>query len=257
MARENPISRIESSLTDQLVVEARAELPDDTRLAFEENIPPEELQYWSLVEESLAEGNMVLHELRDKGSHELLSARLMVYYDARHDNEPAFILAAWSVTPDAPPHGQDSLRGKGKGFGSYLLHRSVAYILENHPEVFAIVSERESAISTNQTVQRAQRARWHQVNGFCSVQDFPYEIPAFTPYECSEKYMAVYERPSVPVPGELLILRMDGQKILPGSILISIVERIYHWGYDIKYTDPYMSQRMSLIEPARTYLLKD
>jgi hypothetical protein len=249
-------SRVSPDVLPHLMFCVNETVAEDVRQSFEFDFPPEVLQYWSAVEISLAEGIMCLHELRHGQTGELLSARLMVYYDVRNKKERPFVLAAWSVTPEAEPGAKQTIRGKGKGYGSLLLKLSIDMIRKNHPEVFAFVTEHQYNMYKNQPDKVAALANWHKRNGFARVEGFQYEVPPFQPYEhAPDKYLPVYER-GLPSPGELLIMPFDGAQSITGERLISIVERLYNFGYDVKYTDPYMSQRIGTIDKQKSYPLE-
>ncbi|HEY9793076.1 MAG TPA: hypothetical protein V6D22_21920 [Candidatus Obscuribacterales bacterium] len=254
---EHLFSRVSPDILPHLMFCVNETVAEDTREAFERDFPPEVLQWWSAVELSLADGIMCLHELRHAKTGELLSARLMVYYDARNKQERPFVLAAWSVTPQGNPAANQSIAGKGKGYGSLLLKLSVEMIRKNHPEVFAFVSEHQYNMYKDQPDKVAALAKWHKRNGFARVEDFHYEVPPFMPYEhAPDKYIPVYER-GLPSPGELLILPLNQSQSITGERLISIVERLYNFGYDVKYTDPYMTQRIDTIDRRKSYTLEN
>jgi hypothetical protein len=284
---DNPKGRLSPEEIADLEVLVQYSLPEDTRLALENNFPPEQLQNWDQVQEGLRTGWLNLHELRSKSSGELRSARLMVVYPARMRNEVSFILVAWVVTPDSTPkaavegesvasadtavnaegagdaaatsvcQGQSQGQGKGKGYGSYLRTLSYDITKSHNPHAIGLVAERESPVNaTSATDQTVKRASWMKRIGLLRIDELTYEIPPLmTAEEREDSYVPVSGRRKAFKAADLLLSRFDGQRIVDGKIVYSIVERIYESGYSIKSDDPYLVERLSQIEQNKTYNL--
>lgn len=251
---DNPSLRLSEVELEDVQVSLPVVVQPDTKLAFEQNFPAEQLQPWAVVAESLKHGWMMLHELRSKSSGELLSARLMVYYGAQKRGELPFILVAWVVTPDNT--GSMAKQGKGRGYGSYLRERSFAITKHQKPHVLGLVAERESPrYAISQEDQRVKRARWMSRIGLFAVAGLDYEIPPFMTREerTAPDYVVVSEREKQPRPADLLITRFDNQLQLEGKLLLSVVERIYRMGYGIQADDPYLAKRLSIIDAQKIY----
>lgn len=284
---DNPKGRLSPEEIADLEVLVQYSLPEDTRLALENNFPPEQLQNWDQVQEGLRTGWLNLHELRSKNSGELRSARLMVVYPARMRNEVSFILVAWVVTPDSaaktavdsaasadaavnaeaagdaeatsvsPGHHLSHGQGKGKGYGSYLRTLSYDITKSHNPHAIGLVAERESPVNaTSASDQTVKRASWMKRIGLLRIDDLTYEIPPLmTVEEREDSYVPVSGRKKAFKAADLLLSRFDGQRIVDGKIVYSIVERIYESGYSIKPDDPYLSERLSQIEQSKIYNL--
>jgi hypothetical protein len=205
----------------------------------------------------------------------------MVVYPARMRNEVSFILVAWVVTPDsvakaavdsaacadaslgpgavgdavasAVGHGQ----GKGKGYGSYLRTLSYDITKSHNPHAIGLVAERESPVNaTSASDQTVKRASWMKRIGLLRIDDLTYEIPPLmTVEEREDSYVPVSGRKKAFKAADLLLSRFDGQRIVDGKIVYSIVERIYESGYSIKPDDPYLVERLSQIEQNKIYNL--
>lgn len=268
---DNPKGRLSPEEIADLEVLVQYSLPDDTRLALENNFPPEQLQNWDQVQEGLRTGWLNLHELRSKISGELRSARLMVVYPARMRNEVSFILVAWVVTPDSTAKAaveSESVasadaavssvgQGKGKGYGSYLRTLSYDITKSHNPHAIGLVAERESPVNaTSATDQTVKRASWMKRIGLLRIDELTYEIPPLmTVEEREDTYVPVSGRKKAFKAADLLLSRFDGQRTVDGKIVYSIVERIYESGYSIKSDDPYLVERLSQIEQNKTYNL--
>ena len=258
---ENPKARLSAEEIADLDVLVQYALPDDTRLALENNFPPEQLQNWDQVQEGLRTGWLNLHELRSRQSGELRSARLMVVYPARMRNEVSFILVAWVVTPDssakAPAEAASVGQGKGKGYGSYLRTLSYDITKSHNPHAIGLVAERESPVNAaSANDQTVKRASWMKRIGLLRIDELNYEIPPLMSVdERDANYVPVSERKKAFKQADLLLSRFDGQRIVDGKIVYSMVERIYESGYSIKFDDPYLSERLSQIEQNKIYNL--
>lgn len=263
---DNPKGRLSPEEIADLEVQVQYSLPDDTRLALENNFPPEQLQSWDQVQEGLRTGWLNLHELRSKSTGELRSARLMVVYPARKRNEVSFILVAWVVTPDSPNRadggvcgdsGASLSQGKGKGYGSYLRTLSYDITKSHNPHAIGLVAERESPVNaTSATDQTVKRASWMKRIGLLRIDELNYEIPPLmTVQEREDTYVPVAERRKAAKLADLLLSRFDGQRTVDGKIVYSIVERIYESGYSIREDDAYLLARLGLIDQNKVYNL--
>lgn len=270
--QDNPKNRLSPEEIADLQVLVQYSLPEDTKVALENNFPPEQLQSWDQVQEGLRTGWLNLHELRSRASGELKSARLMVVYPARVRNEASFILVAWVVTPDAEKKtagtqeskvtsgasgadAEKASQGKGKGYGSYLRTLSYDITKSHNPHSIGLVAERESPKNATAAGDQAvKRASWMKRIGLLRIADLNYEIPPLmTVEERVDSYVPVAERRKAPKAADLLLSRFDGKQTVDGKIVYSIVERIYESGYSIEADDPYLRERLSLVDQNKVY----
>lgn len=254
----NPKHRLSQEEIADLQITVAQEMAEDTWLALCQNFPPEQLQALPEVEDGLRNGWLNLHELRSKKSGHLLSARLMVVYQARKRSEAVFILVAWVVTPDRTEHSVATSQGKGKGYGSFLRGPSYELSRKHNPHALGLVAERESPVGVLDSDQSVKRASWMRRIGLLRIDDLNYEIPPLvSASEHKQSYIPVAERQAQAKSADLLLTRFDGERTINGQHVHSIIDRIYESGYAININDPYRIDRLAKVNLHKQYELTE
>lgn len=257
------------NLAETTIVTINDSLSPDFVSAIEDNFPIEQRPPdWSAVANGLGYGYLVLHELRDKESGELLSARLLANYVSRYRGDPSFALICYAVTPSGNDRRDSISRlGKSQGYGSYLFHRSQELLREQMPHAIGLFGECETAqeaptsergaaaMEVNYSAsQRQRRLHWMSETGRLQVSGYDYEIPPL-PENFKEKSL-VKDRNGKKSAGYLLLTPFEDRTHLTGHLLATIVEHLYNAGYAISSEDPYMKERLDAIDRDSNYPLK-
>ena len=255
-----------TDLAANTIVTINDSLTPDFISAVEENFPPEQSpRDWSILKDGLSCGYLTMHELRDKETGELLSARLLCNYVSRFRGDPSFALICYAVTPSAQTfdsHSESatqmdniSRRGKSKGYGTYLFQRSQELLRNHMPHAIGLIGECESATGWDLTKQRKQRLQWMSATGRLQIAEYSYQIPPLP--ETYDRKILVADRKGKTANGYLLITPFEKRTWLEGELLATIVEHIYSAGYGIDFDDPFMIERLSQIVREKKYSLKE
>ncbi|MBX9571506.1 MAG: hypothetical protein K2X77_21620 [Candidatus Obscuribacterales bacterium] len=279
---ENTIVTINDSLSPDFVRAIEEDFPMEQR-------PPD----WLLVDNGLKSGYLTLHELRDKESSELLSARLLANYVSRFRGDPSFALICYAVTPggarslqaaDARRGGAtcssntNSRQGKSKGYGTYLFHQSQKLLRDHMPNAIGLFGECESlaedrirpdpgagriesdrskengATSDFGETKRKRRLQWMSAIGRLQVAEYSYQIPPLP--EGFDEKIFVENRSGKISDAYLLLTPFEERTFIEGNLLANIVEHLYSAGYAIAPEDPYLQVRLNEIDLEKKYMLQ-
>lgn len=191
----------------------------------------------------------------------LIAASINEAYPARPEvpGEKGFILGAYTfVHPEI----------QSAGVGPRHLKDGVMPSLKREfpgDKYVGRVMEMEATDGLPENSQPQRRARFFRDKiGLDAIDKtkLPYELPLFQPEDivAAGKYIEQREIPKYsqehglglgdgPVPAEMLWTSFDSVP-LTGKVGLGIYQRLMHWGYGVRTTDPYFAQRSALADVA-------
>ncbi len=211
---------------------------DDWVTLYLEEFPKEEQRDVEQLRGYVLDGAVALHETRDKDGQLVTWSMSQHYKPVEGASDLAFWLGCYTVTKRS---------SQSTGIGRVHFPRVIDALKVETPDYLGRMTEIESTAGLPATSQPVRRARFYQSIGLQELE-FDYEIPLYQSVEATE-YVPPAKR-GKPIKGQLLISPFrDGP--VSGALVRTIVRRIYEEGYNIQPTDPYMAERLALIDEAR------
>jgi hypothetical protein len=191
----------------------------------------------------LASGEVVLHETRDQHG-QLLSWSMSQDYPAPRAGKkhPPFWLGCWTVTRKSM---------QSSGIGRLHLPKVIEALKREKPGYIGRITEIESTADLPPTSQPVRRAKFYRALGMLEL-DVPYEIPLYQPVDAAEYVPQAKLGKSIK--GQLLFAPFSNKPVTAKQVR-SIISRIYKTGYGIDPKDPFMAQRLALIDGKRDNFL--
>lgn len=215
---------------------------DDWISLYIDEFPPEERRDVCQLRRLVQSGRLALHETRSGDGH-LLTWSISQRYapepePKREQNEALFWLGAWTVTRRS---------AQSMGLGRLHFPKVIAALKSETPDYIGRVTEIESAEGLAADSQPARRAAFYKRIGLMELT-VPYEMPLYQPADATQYIPQA--KLGKGIKGQLLIAPFkDGP--ISGKQVRSIVRRIYEQGYNVSPDDPYMQERLSLIDESR------
>jgi GNAT superfamily N-acetyltransferase len=200
--------------------------------------PAAEQRKISDLEELLASGVFVMHETRDPDGKLLAWSISQNFPAPAKSRELPFWLGCWTVTRK---------EAQSTGVGSLHFPKVVAALKQENPCYFGRFTEIESTVGLPENSQPVRRAKFYQKLGLNAL-DFPYEMARFQPNDSTTHKSQKELGPGLPAH---LLVSPFSDRPLNGTELASIVRRIYEQHYGVLPSDPYIHERLLLINRRR------
>lgn len=210
---------------------------DDWVELYRSEFPPEEQRHPDQLRKFLARGSLVLHETRDADGT-LLTWSMSQDNNAREDGELSFWHGCWTVTKRS---------AQSTGIGRVHFAKVVAALKLQTPDYLGRVTEIESTYGLSADSQPVRRAKFYDSLGLKEI-DVPYEIPLFQPADAKE--YTPQKKLGSGIRAQLLFAPFHDRPLTAAEVK-TIIRRIYERGYDIKPDDPYIEERLSLVDENR------
>ena len=185
----------------------------------------------------------MLHETRDK-TGKLLTWSMSQDNEGRDDNEPSFWLGCWTVT---------RREMQSSGLGRVHFAKVLEALKAEYPSHIGRVTEIESTEGLTADSQPVRRAKFYKGLGLKEF-DAPYELPLFQPVN-STVYVP-QARLGKAIKAQLLFAPFTDKPVTAAQ-LRSIIRRIYERGYYVHPADPYIEERLSLVDESKQSLLRE
>lgn len=211
---------------------------DDWVTLYLEEFPPEEQRDVEQLRGYVQDGSVALHETRNKDGQLVTWSISQDLKRPEGSSETAFWLGCWTVTKRA---------SQSSGIGRVHFPRVIEALKLETPDYVGRVTEIESTENLSSTSQPVRRAKFYQALGLQEL-DIDYQMPLYQPADATE-YMP-QSKLGKAIKGQLLIAPFSDGPVT-GAQVRAIVRRIYEEGYDIQPTDPYIAERLALIDEAR------
>lgn len=216
---------------------------DDWLELYLSEFPEAEQRKISDLKAMLAGGQLVMHETRDPDGQLLAWSISQDFPAAPKTRELSFWLGCWTVT---------RREAQSIGIGSVHFPKVVAALKAESPCYFGRFTEIESTVGLPEDSQPVRRAKFYRKLGL-QVVDVPYEMARYQPNDAT-RHMSQSEL-TPHLPAHLLVSPFHDRP-LTGSEAASIVRRIYENHYGVGNDDPYIAQRLSLINRRRMNVIR-
>jgi hypothetical protein len=215
---------------------------DDWVQLYLEEFPPHERRDVEQLRRYLKDGRFVMHETRDKNGL-LLSWSISRHSPAKPGtNEPSFWFGCWTVTRRS---------AQSTGVGRVHFPAVIKALKAKSPHYLGRTTEIESTEGMAPDSQQVRRAKFYAALGLKELH-LPYEFPLFQPIGATE--YVPQSKLGKPVKAQLLIAPFSDAPI-SGKQAYDLVKSIYINSYNVHPDDPFVAERLALIDVSKDNLL--
>jgi hypothetical protein len=243
MSTDSKPSRLTPEQIAELDLARKSDLSNDDWVElYLSEFPEIERRDVGQLKKSLRGGRLVMHETRDKHGQLLTWSMTSDHPAPEGSDEPSFWLGCWTVTRRS---------AQSTGIGRVHFAHLLATLKKEKPNYIGRVTEIESTEGMAPDSQPVRRAKFYKALGLMEL-DITYEIPLFQPPGAKRYIPQTKLGPAVKA--QLLMAPFCDKPIVLAAQARSIVSQIYGQ-YNVRESDPYIAQRLSVIDDHRQNLL--